>query len=50
MWSGIAGQRLPAAQGMVSAAAVCVMRVMAMWFDFQQLDLRENPRHKTSSL
>ena len=27
-----------------------VMRVMAMWCDFQQLGLRENPRHKTSSL
>ena len=24
--------------------------VMAVWCDFQQLDLRENPRHKTSSL
>ena len=22
------------------------MRVMAMWCDFQQLDLRENPRHR----
>ena len=49
MWSGTAVQRLHAAQGM-AAAAVCVMRVMAMWCDLQQLDLRKNPRHETSSL